>query len=712
MQQKKSLLWFSSVLLLFTAITGVTSCSKKFDAPPASADQPIPDGYTQISVKDLKARHTVGGAFDAITDSVVLSVVVTANDKSGNLYKQLVVEDSTGGIMILLDQAGLYGPYPVGRKLWVKCKGLVLSDDNGLMELGAKLVLNGAPSLEGVESNRIREFIIGGSLNNPVVPHVVTLSDLTTNMQDKYLGSLIQLDGFEFTDADKTKTYADTSVYKKTVNLNVHGCSGSSVIVRTSAYASFAGLNVPDGNGKLTALYTAYGTTKQLILRDTSDVQFYANRCDGSSPIPTPGNRISIATLRSKYTGSDIKITDNYEIGGVVICDIANKNISGGSVILQDGNAGISVYFGGTLTYNIGDSVIINVSGDSLIKYRGSLEVKTPFGATAPAATTTGNVITPATKTIAELNTALATPLGSATNIEYTLVKIVDAAATPAGTYSGNKTLTDASGNIILFTRSAATFASNTLPTGNATWVGYASSFDATRQFLVRNASDVTGGGGPVGGDGINLGSSSPFILDFNGIGSGLPAGVSVRNAASASAVGTEVTFNSSASASLWNKTGVGFKNYASATGLTSAADSAAQVNSSDRALGVRQTSSAGYDPGSAFVFQIANTTGKTGVKLDFLLQSLDASTAPRTITWKIDYAVGDSPTSFTEGAATGTLTTGGNTFSSNPVSVNFGGALDNSASKVWIRIVTLTSSTGSGNRASSAIDNFKISWN
>src|SRR5690606_26431816 len=135
--------------------------------------------------------------------------------------------------------------------------------------------------------------------------------------------------------------------------------------------------------------------------------------------------------------------------------------------------------------------------------------------------------------------------------------------------------------------------------------------------------------------------------------------------------------------------------NYASATGLTSTADSATQVNSTDRALGVRQTSSAGYDPGSAFVFQIANTTGKTGVKLDFLLQSLDATTAPRTITWKIDYATGDAPTSFTEGVATGTVTTGGNTFSSNPVSVDFGGALDNSASKVWIRVVTLTSSTG-----------------
>ena len=61
-----------------------------------------------------------------------------------------------------------------------------------------------------------------------------------------------------------------------------------------------------------------------------------------------------------------------------------------------------------------------------------------------------------------------------------------------------------------------------------------------------------------------------------------------------------------------WNQTSAGLKNFASATGLTATSDATAQNASTNRALGIRQTSSTGYDPGSAYVFQLDNTTGKT----------------------------------------------------------------------------------------------------
>ena len=116
-----------------------------------------------------------------------------------------------------------------------------------------------------------------------------------------------------------------------------------------------------------------YNTSKQLYIRDTNDVQFNGTRCNGGPAVQT-----SIANIRSMYTGSDIKL-GAYKIGGIVISDAANKNISSGSVILQDGNAGISVYFGGTINYNIGDSIVLDVTGDSLQNYNGSLEIKSNF---------------------------------------------------------------------------------------------------------------------------------------------------------------------------------------------------------------------------------------------------------------------------------------------------------------------------------------------
>ncbi|MBK7433646.1 MAG: choice-of-anchor J domain-containing protein [Chitinophagaceae bacterium] len=264
-----------TVIILVVSAGTFSACKKSFDNPPGATD---PNIVANTTIETLKAMHTVAGAYDIITTDMVISGVVVADDKSGNFYKQLYIQDATGGLQILLDANSLYGTYPVGRRIFIKCKGLCISDYNGTMELGVKATVGGLPSVEGIPGNLISNYIVGGSINNPVVPTVVTLNQLTTGMQDKYLGTLIQLDGYEF--GDTTVTYSDTSAYKSTVNLDIKNCSGSTVIIRTSAYANFAAQRVARGNGSVVAIYTTYGTTKQLIIRDQYDVKFNGNRCN------------------------------------------------------------------------------------------------------------------------------------------------------------------------------------------------------------------------------------------------------------------------------------------------------------------------------------------------------------------------------------------------------------------------------------------------
>jgi hypothetical protein len=256
-------------VIIIAASGTLSSCKKSFDNPPGPADPAI---VANTSVAALKAMHTSSGAYNIITTDIIISGVVVADDKSGNLYKQLFIEDATGGLQILLDANSLYGSYPVGRKIFIKCNGLCISDYNGTMELGVKATVAGLPSLEGIPANVIDKYVFGGSLGNPVVPHVVTYAQLTTNMQDRYLGTLIQLDNFAFTNLNTT--YSDTSAYKSTVNLDIKNCSGQTITVRTSAYANFAGQQVAQGRGTIYAIYTTFGATRQLILRDPSDVKF------------------------------------------------------------------------------------------------------------------------------------------------------------------------------------------------------------------------------------------------------------------------------------------------------------------------------------------------------------------------------------------------------------------------------------------------------
>lgn len=133
----------------------------------------------------------------------------------------------------------------------------------------------------------------------------------------------------------------------------------------------------------------------------------------------------------------------------------------------------------------------MDVTGDSLITFAGALEIKKPAGADIPAPVATGKTVTAQQMTIAQLSTALAAPLAS--SIENTLVKIVAATATPAGTFAGAKTLTDATGSITLFTGNTATFSGLNMPAGAQDWTGIATVFPSGNELKLRNENDVTG---------------------------------------------------------------------------------------------------------------------------------------------------------------------------------------------------------------------------
>lgn len=274
---------FSLVAMLFAGFAMVlNSCKKDFDAPPGATDPAI---VANTTIAGLKALHTTAGAYDIITTDLIIEGVVVANDKSGNLYKQLFIEDATGGLQVSLDATSLFGTYPVGRKVFIKCKGLCISDYNNTPQLGVKATVAGLPSFEGIPGSLISKYIVGGSINNPVTPHVLTFAELNAAgtvpnipsgqpWQNRYLNTLIKLENYAFLATDLNKTYSDTSVYKTTQNRDIKDCDNNGVTVRTSAYANFAGNRLAQGRGSILSVYTIFNTTKQLLLRDSTDVQF------------------------------------------------------------------------------------------------------------------------------------------------------------------------------------------------------------------------------------------------------------------------------------------------------------------------------------------------------------------------------------------------------------------------------------------------------
>ncbi len=472
------------LLLIVTAIIStnfIISCNKKFDEPPAYE---APNITADLTIRDLKAIHAIG-KLEQITVDKIISGIVIADDRSGEFYKTIVIQDSTGGISVKLDGYDLYTDYPVGRMIFIKVKGLYLGDYNKLIQLGGGIVNTGnSPDLAPLASTLFDQYIIKGTLNNSVTPRVVKVADLNESLQN----TLIQLDNFEFAAADTSKTFADSSLNSSAINFTIKSCDKESIILRNSSYADFAGYRVPNGNGSITAIYTVFGSTKQLNIRDTSDVKFYNARCGGGGT----GSLISITDIRNFYQGSDLTL-GSYLIKGIVISDATSKNVSSGSIILQDGNRGIQLYFGSsaaTSNFHTGDSIVVDVTGGTLKSFNGSLEIILSSSSLPASAAGTGKIITPQELTVQQLNASLP-------DIEYTLIKIKEASAGGGGTYSGNKTLTDATGSITLYTSSSAAFAAEALPTDTKIWTGYCNMYNSTKEFLIRNTSDVSDGNPP-----------------------------------------------------------------------------------------------------------------------------------------------------------------------------------------------------------------------
>lgn len=290
-------------LLALMAIVFISSCRKDdFDTPPAGGSDP--DLTANTTIAQLKAGYVVGN-FDSIDTDIIISGVVIADDKSGNFYKTIVIQDSTGGIAIRIDVSDYYTQYPIGRRLFVKCKGLWLGDYNELIQLGGYVDNSNPsqPSVEPIPYTLVDNFLFPGVYNINVAPKVVTIPQLLSNM-DFYQNTLIQLNQVEFDEPDTGKTYADM-VLQQSSNLVINNCSGGSIELRSSNYATFGGDNVPNGNGSLVSVFSVFGSDAQLYIRDVYDVIMDTTRCAGNPP--PPGSGVN-ETFSSQTSGSDISL--------------------------------------------------------------------------------------------------------------------------------------------------------------------------------------------------------------------------------------------------------------------------------------------------------------------------------------------------------------------------------------------------------------------
>jgi len=461
----KSLLSLNRILMILFLVAGFSSCvDKDYDEPvTANVDPDITANRTIAYLKTIAP----GSAPVLIDTNIIVSGIVVADDESGNFYKSIIIQDSTAGLNIQVDVTNFYTDYPVGRRLFIQCKGLYVASPDGNLTLG---VLS-AGEIGRIPSGLVGQYIVKGMWGLSVEPKVYHIDDfgIPTN-------TLVKFEAVEFADGDNGVPYAIGSPPIRVVR----DCNNNTIDVYSSTYSNFALTPTPNGNGTITAIYTIYSGDGELQIRDVNDVVMNDIRCDGTNGVAL---LMPIDSVRMLFTGSTTTAPTGRKIRGTVISDYTSVMINNQNMYIQDGTAGIQVRFNSPHSFAVGSDVEIIISGQEISEFSGVLQLnRIPNG----NATSLGSAsVTPRMTDIASIN-------ANYDSWESTLVKLTGVTISgTTSTYSGSKDISDGVNTITLFTSSAATFSGATFPTDTVDITGILTEYNGTKEILIRTTADV-----------------------------------------------------------------------------------------------------------------------------------------------------------------------------------------------------------------------------
>lgn len=235
-----------------------------------------------ISVADLKAKYkTITDAtnqFEEITEDLQLKGLVTVNDIGGNVSQQIVLDDGTGRIVIGITDNSIYAYLNPGQEILVNLKGLYIGGYGKQPQIGypstgrnPSTTSYGVTRIGRMPKNMWYERF--RAISAPDASRVDTL-DFDPNWDmDEYAGAIVRIKGVTLSGADGEKVLAEVaeSDAGNGVNVTLNGLS-KSVTLRTSTYADFAQMVMPQGKITVYGLLSRYNSTWQVALRYETDI--------------------------------------------------------------------------------------------------------------------------------------------------------------------------------------------------------------------------------------------------------------------------------------------------------------------------------------------------------------------------------------------------------------------------------------------------------
>ena len=287
----------SFIIALLASAFALTACQDgDWDVPEGTLTEPpygnnslVAGTTTTIAELQTKYANTIkNSSYEPITDDLWLRCVVTGNDIGDNIYKQIAVQDETGGIIIGINGSDQGAFMPVGQKILIKLQGLCVGGYGEMAQLGTKYY-----------NSKYSEYQIGRMEVPFWQDHARLVMDGTSEAMGfgtmkvdtidfdpnktmaQQCGRVVRLTGVTVS-RDGTPVVApddgSVSLVSNCVNRTLSGGNaGSKCVLRTSTYAKFKGVTIPSFPVDIYGIATYYRGTWQILARTESDLTWTKN---------------------------------------------------------------------------------------------------------------------------------------------------------------------------------------------------------------------------------------------------------------------------------------------------------------------------------------------------------------------------------------------------------------------------------------------------
>ncbi len=235
---------------LLPALCLMWGCNKGGDVE--YLDNPKPGGEKSarhVSIAYLKSLYERAPV--AIDDELYITGCVSSSDQYGAFYRNLVLEDQTGGIVLRVDLENYHRIFYQYHEIYVACNSLILSNYGGVVQLGSK---------EGAILPERLEAMVDVRSAAELAPLPLTFETLAP----EHISRFVSFDNVQFEEENVAWCAPENIEAGTGTDRWLVDRAGNRLLVRTSPFVSFARRTLPAGSGYIEGILGVFNGEYQL----------------------------------------------------------------------------------------------------------------------------------------------------------------------------------------------------------------------------------------------------------------------------------------------------------------------------------------------------------------------------------------------------------------------------------------------------------------